>query len=466
MTTQLHLDAVSTPDYHAVPGPRGLPFLGVALRLLSDPFTLIERATLDHGGIARLRIPLRPGFLLSSPDLVQFALVETERAVRKPPAIIKRVYPALGRGLVTSEGALWKRNRRLVNPLFSKARLSGLEPAIRGAAIDTIERWSNRRVVDIKHEMGRTMLDVVLKGLFWAAPVAVERFEQLTVSLQELMKYAARVFVSAIPFDTYLPTVARLRVEYHRRRVDTIIQEMVDARRAEGVEHDDLLGMLMRATDDETGVRLTDEELADEVRTAFLAGYETTATALLFAFTMISQHPHVRAKLEDELDTVLGGRLPTMDDVKSLSYTMKVFHETLRLYPPAWMIMRELPEETEVGGYRLPKGALLFVSPWATHRNPEAWPSPLTFDPERFSPENRRNIHRFAFVPFGGGVRKCVGTNLALMEGPMLLAALAQRFRLDQLPGERLDVRGGLTLSVESGTRMSVTPRRRALGAS
>lgn len=466
MTTQLHLDAVSTPDYHAVPGPRGLPFLGVALRLLSDPFTLIERASLDHGGIARLRIPMRPGFLLSSPELVQFALVETERAVRKPPAIIKRVFPALGLGLVTSEGSLWKRNRRLVNPIFSKARMNSLEPSIQAAASATITRWSERRVIDIKHEMGRTMLDLVLKGLFSAAPVAMSRFDQLTESLQELMRYTARVFVSAIPLDTYLPTPARLRAEFHRRRVDRIIQEMVDARRASGEVHDDLLGMLMQATDSETGEGLSDTELADEVRTMFLAGYETTATALLFAFTMVSQHPHVRERLEEELDRVLGGRMPTIADVKALSYTMMVFHETMRLYPPAWMIMRELPAETEVGGYRLPKGAFLFVSPWATHRNPEVWPSPLTFDPERFSAENRRNIHRFAFVPFGGGVRKCVGTNLAMLEGPMLLAALAQRFRLDTMPGERLDVRGGLTLSVEGGTRMLVTPRRRALSAS
>ncbi len=458
--TTASAEAVTARHHREIGGPRGLPFLGVAMQLLDDPFTLIEKATIEYGGIVRLRIPGQRAFLLSDPDLVKFAFVETERAITKPPPLIHRVDLALGKGLVTSTGDLWRRNRRIVNPVFTRERLAALEPLIHQTAQATIDRWRDLTVLDVREEMGRALLELVIHGLFSASAEVLEQFDAVARSLLTLFKFVARQFVSAIPYDLYLPTPLRVRSEIRRRHIDRVIGEMVARRRESGEDHDDILGLLMSATDPETGASLTLPEIADEVRTMFLAGYETTASALVFAFHMLSRHPLVRRRLEAELDEVLGGRLPGIEDLPNLPYTLQVFHETMRLYPPAWLIGREPVEDVELGGYLIPKGSLLFVSPWATHRSPRNWDAPLSFDPDRFAPEKRGTYHRFAYIPFGGGSRKCVGTNLAMLEGPLLLAALAQHYRLDAIPGEQLVIRGGLTLDIESGTRVSVTPRR------
>lgn len=458
--TAASAEAITVRDYRDIPGPRGLPFLGVAKQLLDDPFPMLERATVDYGGIVRIRMPGQRAFLLSDPELVKFAFVETERVITKPPSLIDRVHLALGTGLVTSTGDTWKRNRRIVNPVFTRDRLMGLEPLVHQAAQNTIDRWRDLTVIDIREEIGRALLELVIHGLFAASEEAMAHFDEIAGSLLTLFKFVARQFVAAIPYDLYLPTPLRIRSQRQRRVIDRIIAEMVARRRERGEKHDDILGLLMDATDPETGESLSLAEIADEVRTMFLAGYETTASALAFAFHLLSKHPMVRRKLEEELDRVLGGRLPTMSDLSDLPYTMQVFHETMRLYPPAWIIGREPVEDIELGGYHIPKGSLLFVSPWATHRSPHNWESPLSFDPDRFAPERRGSYHKFAYIPFGGGARKCVGTNLAMLEGPMLLASLAQRYRLDEIPGERLRIRGGLTLDIESGTRVMVTARQ------
>lgn len=461
MTIAAQAETMAAADPRAVPGPRGLPVLGVARELLVDPFNLIERCTVEYGGMVRLALPGRSAYLLSDPELVKYALLETERAVRKPPSMIKRVHLALGLGLVTSEGELWRRNRRIANPVFTKERLRAMAPQVRQAAQETVDRWRGRTVIDLKEEFSRTLLELVIRGLFDAT--SIDRFDEIAASLLELLRFTVKMFVSAMPPHMYFPTPTRIRAEYHRRRFDRIVAEMIGARRAAGVQHEDVLAFFMDAVDEHTGERLTTEEIADEVRTMFLAGYETTATALVFACRLVSEHPLVRERLEAELDAVLGGRMPGIDDLHKLPYTVQVFHEALRLYPPAWLIGREMAETAEVGGYLLPKGTLMFVSPWATHRSPHNWESPLSFDPDRFAPENRDRYHKFAFIPFGGGSRKCIGTNLAMLEGPLLLAAVAQHYRLEMLPGERLVMHGGVTLNVESGTRMSVRPRQRGL---
>ncbi len=456
--------APTTPrPYTEVPGPKGRPFLGVARELLDDPFTLVEQVTVEYGGIVRMPMPGQTAFLLSDPDLVQFAFVQTERAVIKPPALIQRVDMVLGTGLVTSVGETWKRNRRIVNPMFTRERLHGLGPLIETVLAETVERWQGRTMIDVRQEMGHALLDLVIRGLFAESQEAMARFDDIADSLLELFRFVARQFVSAIPYDLYLPTPSRLRARARRKRIDGIIADMVHKRRASGQQHGDILGLLMEARDPDTGEGLSLDEIADEVRTLFLAGYETTATALAFSLQLLAEHHVERERLEAEVDRVLGGRPPTLDDLPALTYTTQVFHEAMRLYPPAWLIGRELPEETEMGGYLLPKGALLFVSPWATHRSPANWEAPLAFDPDRFSPERRGDYHRFAYVPFGGGARKCVGTNLAMMEGVLILAGLVQRYRLEKVPGERLRMRGGLTLDLLAGFRMYVTPRQPAL---
>lgn len=446
-------------SYREVPGPKGLPLLGVARALLGDPFTLFDAVVREHGGLARLPIPGQKAFLLSDPTLVRFALLDNTGTVTKPLPLLERVDIALGKGLVTSVGETWRRNRRIINPVFAKDRLAAFEPMIQAAAAETRARWADGAEIDLRAEMAQMMLDLVIKGLFSSSALALSRFDEIADSLMALFRYVTKLFMAAIPYDMYLPTPLRLRSLRHRKRIDDIIAEMIAHRRQTGEQHPDILGALIEAVDPETGEGLTEPEIFDEVRTAFLAGYETTATALFFAFYCLSENPTARETLEAELDRVLGGRLPTIADLERLPYTMQVFHETLRLYPPAWVIGRALAKPAELGGYLLPADAQLFVSPWATHRNPANWDDPLRFDPSRFAPQNRGAVDRFAYIPFGGGARKCIGTNLALLEGPLLLAALAQHHRIDLVPGQEMVLKGGVAIDVLSGTRARVTSR-------
>lgn len=454
MTTE---STAAPRPYHDVPGPRGLPLIGVARDLLRDPFTLFEEITAAHGGLVRLPIPGQKTFLLSDPELIKFALLDNTGVVTKPVPLLERVDIALGKGLVTSVGETWRRNRRIINPVFARDRIQRLEPTIQAAARDTVDRWRGAAEIDLRSEMARTMLELVLEGLFSGSPLATSKFDQIAESLMVLLRFVTRLFMAAIPYDLYLPTPVRLRALWHRRRIDRIIDEMIE-HRAEGGEAD-ILSQLVDARDPETGAALSRSEVLDEARTAFLAGYETTATALFFAFLLLSRHPAAREEMEAELDRVLGGRMPTVADLAELPYTMQVFHETLRLYPSAWVIGRALAKPATLGGYRLPAGAQLHVSPWATHRSARNWPDPLRFDPSRFAPENRGAIHKFAYIPFGGGARKCIGTHLALLEGPMLLAGIAQHFRVDEEPGQTLRLGGGVAIDVLAGTRFRVTPR-------
>jgi len=436
-----------------------MPVLGVARELLSDPFTLFDRVTIEHGGLVRLPIPGQRAFLISDPDLVRYALLDNTGTVTKPLPLLKRVDIALGKGLVTSVGETWRRNRRIINPVFTKERVAALEPMVQRSAGDTIDRWRTADEVDLRGEMAHTMLDLVIKGLFSSSPLALSKFDALAESFTGLMRFVTRLFMAAIPYDMYLPTPLHIRSVRHRKRVDGIFAEMIAHRRRTGEAHGDILGQLIEATDPETGERLTEPEIFDEIRTAFLAGYETTATALFFAFYCLSGAPEHRRTLEAELDRVLGGRMPTIADLRDLPFTMQVFHETLRLYPSAWVIGRALAREAELGGYRLPAGSQLYVSPWATQRSPRNWDDPLAFDPGRFSAEKRGGYHKFAYIPFGGGARKCIGTHLALMEGPLLLAAIAQHYRVDMLPGQALTLGGGVAIDIISGTRARVARR-------
>jgi cytochrome P450 len=242
------------------------------------------------------------------------------------------------------------------------------------------------------------------------------------------------------------------------KQIDDLVYRVIAARRA-GEPREDLLGTLLAARDDD-GAPMSDQQLRDEVITLFLAGHETTALALAHTFYLLSKNPDVERRLHAEVVSVLGGRLPSADDVRALPYTERVLKEVLRLYPPAWTTGREAAEEVEIGGYRIPKGAQILTSQWVVHRDPRWFPNPEGFDPDRWTPERAKGLPRFAYFPFGGGPRICIGNHFAIMEATLILAIIMQRFRIELLPGQRLDLRPSVTLrQVGPGLRVRLVER-------
>ena len=255
------------------------------------------------------------------------------------------------------------------------------------------------------------------------------------------------------------PTKRNRRFKRALRELDTFVFGLIGKRRREGDDSGDLLSMLLFARDDNTGEAMSGRQVRDEVMTMLLAGHETSAMALTWAWYLLSIHPEIEHRLHEELDSVLGGRIPGFDDLSQLPHVRMIVDETLRLYPPAWGVERQSIDEDEIGGFRIPKGVQLFVSSYATHRHPDFWESPDLFDPERFLPERSKERPRFAYYPFGGGPRKCIGSNFALMEMQLILATLAQRYRLAVVPEHPVEVQPVITLRPRHGIMMTLNER-------
>ena len=257
----------------------------------------------------------------------------------------------------------------------------------------------------------------------------------------------------------WLPTPGNLRFKKAARELRAMVLDIIGQRRREGGDYGDLLSMLLAVRDEETGEGMNDEQLRDEVLTLILAGHETTATALSWIWYLLSQHPEVEAKLHAELDEVLGGRTPAMSDLNHLTYTGMVVDEAMRLYPPVWAVGRAAIDDDEIMGYRIPKGSNLLLSQWFAHRHPSFWENPARFDPERFSAERSEGRPRYAFFPFGGGPRMCIGNIFALTEAQLVLAAVAQRYRLRMVPGHRIELQPLVTLRSRYGVKVTLKPR-------
>jgi cytochrome P450 len=264
---------------------------------------------------------------------------------------------------------------------------------------------------------------------------------------------------SLLPLFERLPTRRNRQFRAALGRGDALIRAQIDERRKSDARPNDLLTMLIEARDEESGEGMTDQQLRDEVITIFSAGHETTANALTWTWYLLSKHPAVRRRLEGELDQVLGGRVPAVEDLARLEYATGVVKEAMRLYPPAWIISRRAIAADRLGGYDIPEGSIVLLSPWVTHRHPRFWENPEGFEPERFEPARAAALPRYAYFPFGGGPRLCIGNNFAMMEAVLLLATMARRYRLDLDPGHLVDLDPLITLRPRTGVRMQLTAR-------
>ena len=391
-------------------------------------------------------------YFLNSPELIESVLVTNQQNFRKD-RVIQNSRWFLGQGLLTSEGGEWLRQRRLSQPAFHRERLALYARIINACAEEMLDSWKDGENRDVHQEMMQLTLRVVAKVLF-SVDVKNES-KEVAAALNLLMKHSSGARMLLPPWVRYLPLPFLIRVRRAVRQLDEVVYRIIRERRRSENDNGDLLSMLMSARD-EDGSRMTDRQLRDEVMTFLLAGHETTALSLSWAWFLLSENPEAENKLHHELARVLDGKNPSFEDLPRLCYTEAVVKESVRLYPPAWSLARTAAEDFEIGGYLVPAGSNVVMSQWIMHRDPRFFPSPEQFDPGRWFEEHTQRLPRFAYFPFGGGPRYCVGASFAMMEATLLLAAIAQRFRLRMVPGHKVVPLPSITLRPKYGIKMSL----------
>ena len=411
----------------------------------------------EYGDIVSLRLAGWPVVLLSNPDYAEYVLVRNHRNFIKFPLFFRHVRAIFGDGLLTSEGEFWHRQRRLAAPAFNPQRVAGYGDTMVQDAERMLATWRPNELRDVHTDMMAVTLRIAAKTLFNAeldreiADIG-EAFDMIVDEIAKRVRRPLRI-------PDAIPTPGNIRYLRGVRRVDRLVNAIIEQRQRDGGDHGDLLSMLMLARDDE-GKPMTDRQLRDEVITLLLAGHETTALALSWSWYLLSQHSEIDARLAAELREVLGGRAPTVNDLPRLRYAEAVVTEAMRIYPPAWGFGREALADCEIGGYAIPAGTTVVVSTWVSHRNPRYFQDPTAFRPERWDNNFAATLPRFAYIPFGGGPRICIGNRFAMMEAVLVLATVAQRFRLEWQPDRPVVPMPSITLRPKGGVWVKPVSRQ------
>ena len=435
------------------PGPAPRFLIGNLPLFNSDPLAIYTRWAREFGDIFYYRAAWMDVYFLNHPSLIEAVLVSQSQHFAKDK-VIQNSRWFLGEGLLTSEGSGWLRQRRLSQPAFHRERMTAYGRTMAAYTEEMLATWQDADLRDIHQEMMQLTMRIVAKVLF--SVEVKEDTERVAGALNILMRHTSGGRMILPPVLRHVPVPAMMRVKRAVHELDEIVNRIIRQRRASGEDTGDLLSMLMAARD-EDGSGMTDRQLRDEILTFLLAGHETTAVSLSWTWYLLSQHPDVEQKLHQELRQVLDGRTPQLEDLPRLPYADKVVRESMRLYPPAWSLARTVAKEIELAGYRLPVGANVVMSPWILHRDPRFFEQPEQFNPERWTAETAQRLPRFAYFPFGGGPRLCIGASFAIMEAHLLLATIAQRFQLRLLPGHPVDALPSITLRPRHGMRMSLS---------
>ncbi len=452
-TTVAHAPALPRP-----PGPRYLNPFGFLRDFKRDPLEVFFDSFRRYGDVVCFRTPTGPLYLFAHPDHVKHVLQANHQNYWKG-RIFARLKRFGGEGLIFSEGELWRRQRRLAQPAFSRQRVEAQAAMMTACAEALVERWrgpaASGEPVDVAAEMSRVTLEIVAKALFGSEGVEawIGGFRE---TLDVSMEYANYLLNHAFPAPLWVPTRRNLRMRRAMQAGEEIVAAILEERHRNPGDRGDLLSMLLAARDDETHQGMDDKQLGDEIQTFVVAGHETTALTLSWTWFLLSRHPEVERRLHEELEAVLARRAPSVGDLRQLVYTRCVIEEAMRLYPAAWGMGRESHEADEVGGYHIAAKAGVFLSPYLTHRHPDFWENPEGFDPERFLPERSAGRRPYAYFPFGGGPRVCIGAQFSMMEAQLLLATIAQRVRVELVPGRAvipdpiftLRPRGGIAVTL------------------
>jgi cytochrome P450 len=423
-------------------GPKGHWLTGNLPDFRKDRLDFLTRCAREYGDMVQLRFLYRRLYLVSHPDLIEEVLVTQSKNFIKHFAI--RLNPlVLGQGLLSSEGDFWLRQRRLIQPVFSRQRILSYAETMVAAAQRTIASWRAGEQRDIHEEMMCLTLDIAAKTLF-GTEVGEESADvrQAMAVLQD--NFLVR-FNSLYPLPMWIPTPANLRARRAVQQLDRILYRIISERRQHPAEKGDLLTLLLQARD-EAGSGMTDQQVRDEAMTLFLAGHETTALVLSWTWYLLAQHPDVQEKLFTEVDQVLQGRLPTTEDWPRLKFTEMIVLESMRLYPPAYVVGREALEDCTIGPYFVPRKTTMFLPQWVVQRDPRYFDEPSAFRPQRWGEEKINSLPKFAYFPFGGGPRICIGNTFAMMEMVLVLATIAQKFRFRLQPGATVSLLPTFTL--------------------
>jgi cytochrome P450 len=432
----------------APPRARALPVIGSAIDLVREPLGFLERISREHGDAVEFRLPGQRVYLFNHPDAIEQLLV-TEREKLIKDKLTRELSLMLGQGLLVSEGAFWRKQRRLAQPAFHRERIAAYADVMVSYAERTIAGWRAGETRDVHKDMMHLTLEIVAKTLFGVDVGEVAR--KIEWSLEVLMD---RFAGAGVMMPMFLPTPANLRTKKAIEELDAIVYGIIRERRRSGGEGD-LISMLLEATNDEDG-GMSDVQLRDEAMTLMLAGHETTALTLGYTFHLLGEHREIAAKLLAEIDAVLGDRPATAADLPKLRYADWVVRESMRLYPPAWAIGREAIAPCTIGGYAIEPGTQMWAAQWVVHRDARWFPEPERFLPERWANDFAKTIPRHAYFPFGGGPRICIGNSFAMMEAVLILVTVARRFRLTSTrpvtlaPSVTLRPKGGLPMACEA----------------
>ncbi|NDJ63174.1 MAG: cytochrome P450 [Chloroflexi bacterium] len=437
------LDTESLQGSRQVPTHNGVPFVGSVPALFAErPFDFLSRLARDEGDFVKLKLGPKVAFLVSNPDYLQRILRDNHHNYRKPQFLYQGVASIMGNGLAVSSGDFWLRQRRMIQPYLHRKYVTGLTDLLTQAIDDYIKDWGaeaeHSTPIDIFRYMKRLTINVIARAIFGTGLSAAD-LERVEHDFPLIMDQAGmRTLLGFLP--NWLPLPGEAEFQSAMGNLHRIVMTIIEERRTHHADADDLITMLLHAVDEETNTQMTDTQLYDEVRSLFVAGFETTANAMAYLWYLLDQPENqpVADALQAELAAVLGGRLPTAQDLRALTYTRNVFQEAMRIYPPIGWLPRIANEADHLGDHAIPKGAIMLLYMYGLHHNPAVWDQPAVFNPQRFAAEHSDKRSPFAYLPFSAGPRQCVGNEFALIEGTLITAIMFQRYRVRFLPDQAL----------------------------
>ncbi|WCL50627.1 cytochrome P450 [Leptospira sp. GIMC2001] len=439
-----------------IPGPSGIFSLKYAKEMQSDILKLSEKLINQYGNLVRIPVPGNKVYICADPDLIKFILADAHDSFIKGPRN-KHFFPLLGDGLVLSAGQQWRNRRRILNPFFTNASIKQFEGQLIQSIEEIILGWKNedRKQIDLHEEMQRVTIRMLIRSLF--SGDCIKYSEQLFQSFRILSDFCIKQFFSAFPLPLSLALIVNPQVKKARRQLFKILDEIIKYRKSQPInEKNDLLATFLSAKDELTGDNLSENQIRDELMTIFFAGYDTTSFSLTAAMYLILKDADCLANLSKEARENITGSVATEEEAGKLPRIEAAFKEAMRLYPPAYMINRTPIKDIVFKNYTLPAGSLILLSIWGVHRNEACWKNPLEFKPDRFLEEVDAKQHHFAYLPFSGGSRICLGKNLAMMEGILVLGTVLKNYELSMNPNQKLGIHQGATLTVKGGLPIQI----------
>jgi cytochrome P450 len=444
----------------APPRAKGLPLIGNTLDFMNNPLQFLLHHSRHTGRVFDMQIGSRTITVVWHPADIKHVLLDNAKAYSKSEGY-KTVQRMLGNGLLNSEGDFWLRQRKLIQPAFHLSKIAGMTKLMTTTCGNILKRWEQKpqgAVINLSAELMRITLEIVTNALF--STDVSQNVERVYEHMSVLLEYAYYRIVSPVKLPEYIPTPGELRFRKARHEFDQLIYGIIAKRKRQAGNYNDLLDMLLASIDEETNTGMTEEQLRDEIITLFMAGHETSANALAWCFYLLAQSPSVATRMREEIARVTGGQTVRFEHLHELKFVNQVIQETLRLYPPAWVIGRKSLHGDTIAGYHIPAGRTIVVSPYATHRHPNLWENPDTFDPDRFASDEVKKLTqpgKFQYIPFGGGARMCIGYNFALLEMQLVLAMILPHYSIELPQGAKVQTEPLITLRPKNGLKMSIS---------